>query len=339
MPASPEMLAAKQALEAILPGIEGVTGIDIGFADEEARDPGALTVRVFVRDASAIPAALSDFIAGLNTPVVVIQRTFEPFSAAFDTGMHRPVVGGVSVAAARFVSTGSIPVGTLGAIGRTTSTIPPMVIGLSNHHVLAHDGNRAIGTDEIIQPEPTPIGRVSGDLIGKFLSFEFPEIVFSGIADAAICSIDLPVVALPTIADIGAIAGTTSAFIGMLVRKRGRTTGLTHGIVTSDGSGGVFGTYYPPYNDLPPVNNPVNNQPTILRELKNQIQVMIDFPQSIVFGEEGDSGAVVVDSSNRIVGLYFAGGFSAPGEPIRFGLMTPISVVEQALGISFSLPI
>jgi hypothetical protein len=83
----------------------------------------------------------------------------------------------------------------------------------------------------------------------------------------------------------------------------------------------------------------VTNQPTILRELKNQIQVMIDFPQSIVFGEEGDSGSVVVDSSNRIVGLYFAGGFSALGAPIRFGLMTPISVVEQALGISFSLPI
>jgi hypothetical protein len=229
MPASPEMLAAKQALESVLPGIEGVTGIDIGFADEEARDPGALAVRVFVRDASAIPAALSDFIAGLDIPIVVIQRTFEPFAAAFDRGIHRPVVGGVSVGAARFVPTGSFPVGTLGAIGRTTSTIPPMVIGLSNHHVLAHDGNRAFG-DEIIQPEPTPFGtpfgRVPGDLIGKLLSFEFPEIVFSGIADAAICSIDLPIVALPTIADIGLTAGTTSAFVGMLVRKRGRTLAL-----------------------------------------------------------------------------------------------------------------
>ncbi|WP_195152735.1 hypothetical protein [Nocardia abscessus] len=336
MPASPELLAARAALEPALPGIDGVTGIDIGFADEEARDPDDLAVRVFVRDASSIPAVLDDVIGGGDMPIRVIQRTFEP-TAAFDTSAHRPVVGGVSVGAARFVATGNFPVGTLGAIGRTTTTFPPMVIGLSNHHVLAHDGDRNFG-DEIIQPEPTPFGRVPNDLIGRLLSWEFPEIVYSGIADAAICSIDLPTVALPSITDIGLTAGTRPVSLGLPVTKRGRTTGVTHGIVTTDSAEELFGTYYVDYKHLPPVNNPLTAQPTIARELKNQVQVMIDFPQSAVFGEEGDSGSVVVDGANRIVGLYFAGGYDAPGNPIRFGLMTPISVIEQALGISFSLP-
>jgi hypothetical protein len=335
MPASPEMLAARAALESFLPGIDGVTGVDIGFADEDIRDPDQLAVRVFVRDDSAIPAELSDFISELDAPIVIIQRTFEP-DGAVDAGMHRPVVGGISVGAERFVPTGNFPVGTLGAIGRTTSTIPPLLIGLSNHHVLAHDAGRNFG-DVIIQPEPDPFGgRLPGDVIGRLLSWEFPEVVYSGIADAAICSIDLPVVGLPTVADIGLITGTTSPFIGQLVTKRGRTTGRTFGIVTTDDSGDLLGTYYLDYPRLPPVNNPSTNQPTTTRAFTQQIQVMIDFPQSVIWSENGDSGSVVVDGSNRIVGLHFASGSKAAGDPIKYGVMTPITQVEQALQISFS---
>jgi hypothetical protein len=335
MPATPEMLAARAALEEFLPGIDGVTGVDIGFADEETRDADQLAVRIFVRDDSAVPDELTQFIAGLDAPIVIIQRTFEPHGTV-DASMHRPVVGGTSVGAERFVPTGDFPVGTLGAIGRTTNTDPVMVIGLSNHHVLAHDAGRNFG-DVIIQPEPDPFGgRLPGDAIGQLVSWEFPEVVYSGIADAAICSIDPPVVAVPSVADIGAIVGTTDAFIGQAVTKRGRTTGRTFGIVTTDESGDLLGTYYLDYPLLPAVNNPSTGQSTTTRAFTGQVQVMIDFPQSIVWSEAGDSGSVVVDGNNRIVGLHFAGGYRAPGEPIRYGIMTPITQVEQALGISFN---
>jgi hypothetical protein len=326
------MLAARAALESFLPGIDGVTGIDIGFADEEARDPDDLAVRIFVRDDSAVPQELIDFIASLEAPIIFIQRTFEP-GGAVDASMHRPVVGGVSVGAARFVPTGNFPVGTLGAVGRTTNTDPPFTIGISNHHVLAHDANRAFG-DEIIQPEPTPFGQLPNDLIGTLLSWEFPEIVYSGIADAAICSINVPV--LTEIADLGQATDTASAFIGMQVKKRGRSTGVTFGIVTTDDSGDLLGTYYVPYPNLPPVNGPTGT-PTTYRQLTNQIQVMMDFPLSSEWSENGDSGSVVVDADNNIVGLHFGHGYRADGDPIGYGLMTPISVVEQALGITFTL--
>jgi hypothetical protein len=332
MPASPEMLAARRTLEPLLPGFDVVTGIDIGFADEEARDPDNLAVRIFVSDSSAVPQELTDAIAAAGAPVVIIQRTFEP-GGAVDSSMHRPVVGGVSVGAARFVATGDFPVGTLGAIGRTTGTDPSIVIGLSNHHVLAHDANRAVG-DNIIQPEPTPFGELPNDTIGTLLSWEFPEIVYSGIADAAICSVNVPVQG--DIADLGAVAGTAAPSIGMLVTKRGRTTGVTHGIVTTDDSDALLGTYFLPYPHLPPVNNPDTGVPTVRRQLTGQVQVMIDFPQSIVWSDSGDSGSVVLDTDNAIVGLHFAHGFASDGEPIAFGLMTPISVVVQALGLTFT---
>ena len=149
MPISPEMVAAKETLEGALPGIEGATGIDIGIRDEEVRDPEDLAVRIFVQDVTAIPPALTDLIAQFGVPIVVLQRTFWA-SALPDDSRHRPVVGGVSVFAARFAnSPAGIPVGTLGAIARTTATPVPITVGLSNHHVLAVDGNRQPSVDVI----------------------------------------------------------------------------------------------------------------------------------------------------------------------------------------------
>ena len=126
----------------------------------------------------------------------------------------------------------------------------------------------------------------------------------------------------------------------MLVQKRGRTTGVTHGIVTTSGeTSSTRGTYYVDYPNLPPVNNPITNLPTTQRQLKNQIQVMIDFPQTVIWAESGDSRSVVVDTNMRIVGLHFAHGSKELGDPITFGIMTPIGVVEQELSISLTSPV
>jgi hypothetical protein len=243
------MLAARQTLEPLLPASDVVTGIDIGFADEETRDPDNVAVRLFVSDASALPQELSDAISAAGAPVVIIEQTFVADNAV-DSGIHRPLVGGVPVGAARFFASGNFPVGTSGAIARTTKTESPITVGLSNYHVLAHDSSRAFG-DEIIQPEPTPFSRVPSDLIGKLLSWEFPESVYSGVADAAICSVDVPVQG--EVADLGAVAGTNAPSIGMLVTKRGRSTGITNGIVTNSDSGELLGTYYVDHPNLPPV--------------------------------------------------------------------------------------
>lgn len=319
-----EVILAKEELEDPLLDAELITGIDFGVRDEDQRDPDDLALRVFVADLEAIPAELQSALAGFPFPTVVLQRVFS-LTQSSDTAIHRPVLGGVSVAAARFVG-GDVPVGTLGAIVHHP-TQPDRIFGLSNYHVLCHDSGRQEG-EEIIQPEPGPDGRrVPGDHLGTLERFAFPETTRSGVVDAAICSIDVDFLA--EIEELGSIAGTTFAAHTMPVTKRGRSTGKTFGWIS-----GMDGAYLFNYPHLPPVGSP----PTIKRRLKRQMQIHVDFPRSIVFGEEGDSGSVVVGPDNLVVGLYWGSGSEKPDDPLTHGVATPIQNVELALNISFDAP-
>src|SRR5262249_26320700 len=113
---------------------------------------------------------------------------------------------------------------------------------------------------------------------------------------------------------------------GMQVTKRGRTTGQTFGIVMS-----VGGSYTHDYTGLLAVGTP----PSTVRLFTNQIQIRADFPQSIVFGDSGDSGSLVVGDDNKAVGLYWGSGSTTPGDPLVYGIATPADTVAQALGITF----
>lgn len=328
-----ELLAAMAAIEPLVAPLDPVTGIDVGVRDEEAPDPEDLAVRVFVSsldEAPGVEAVVSATAAAFGVPLVVLRRSFSPTSLP-DTSMHRPVEGGVSVSATRLNSPSHIHAGTLGAIARTTQTPTPLTVGLSNHHVLCHDAGRQFG-DEIIQPEPAKfLGRLPGDRLGQLVSWAFPEIVYSGTTDAAICTIEPAF--LPAIADLGPTAGTTAPTPAMLVTKRGRTTGQTFGFIS-----GIGGTYWLDYDALPPVTSTISGNQTTMREMRDQIQVHIDFPQSIVFLEQGDSGSVLLEiGTNRIVGLLFASGVDNLGEPIQYGLANRISTVERDLGITLTL--
>jgi hypothetical protein len=131
---------------------------------------------------------------------------------------------------------------------------------------------------------------------------------------------------VPEIVDIGAVFNTIEAKPGMQVTKRGRTTGQTFGIVTGTGLSVVHD-----FPAFPAVGSP----PSTLRTFTNQIHIRADFPQSITFGEEGDSGSLVVGPDNRAVGLYFASGSKSPGDPLMYGVASPADVVATQLGITF----
>ena len=61
----------------------------------------------------------------------------------------------------------------------------------------------------------------------------------------------------------------------------------------------------------------------------NQIRIVNDAAQSAFFGKKGDSGSVVVDSSNNVVGLYFAGNSTG-----TVGVANQIATVLAALDVS-----
>ncbi|MFI0374062.1 hypothetical protein ACH35V_39905 [Actinomadura sp. 1N219] len=325
----PEVLAARELLEGPLLATGVITGIDFGVRDEEQPDPDDLALRVFVADLDDVPFEVQVALAGFPFPVVFLQRVFVFTQTTLpDTGIHRPLRGGYSIAAARFQLTDAdVHTGTLGAI--VTDTLDPTITyGLSNYHVLCYDLGRRVG-DEIIQPEPEPFGRVQGDHAGTLSDWSFPEDTPEGPADAAIFRVDVG--ALPEIEGIGPVGGAIGVQHAMLVTKRGKTTGRTFGWTS-----GVRGSYPINRPQLPPVGTP----PSTRRKLTDQIQIHVDFPHSIVWSESGDSGSVVIGDGNGVVGLHWASGFDPeePGNPMRYGLATPAITVERVLGISFGAP-
>jgi hypothetical protein len=91
----------------------------------------------------------------------------------------------------------------------------------------------------------------------------------------------------------------------LAVRKRGRTTGLTYGKVTS-----VDASVTINYGDGLGSHT-----------LKNQIRIEPDTAKSAQFSDHGDSGSVVVDDNNKVVGLLFGGSPAATyANPIQFAL-------------------
>ncbi|MBC8098888.1 MAG: hypothetical protein H7Y11_05560 [Armatimonadetes bacterium] len=124
--------------------------------------------------------------------------------------------------------------------------------------------------------------------------------------DAALARPLNPAMFEDVIRGIGQINGTQAPTLGMTVRKSGRTTELTQGIITS-----LNATINITYDT---VNGP--------RTARFTGQTLA---QSISQG--GDSGSLIVDAAqNRAVGLLFA------GSPVAT-VFTPIDVVLAALNI------
>ncbi|MCU0464740.1 MAG: S1 family peptidase [Anaerolineae bacterium] len=128
------------------------------------------------------------------------------------------------------------------------------------------------------------------------------------VADAAVARPNDPSMFTDEIRHIGRITGTKAAQLGMGVRKTGRTTDFTQGMVTL-------------LNATVTVAYTTSKGPRSAR-FTGQV---ITQPMS----QGGDSGSLVVDSvENKAVGLLFAGSAQA-------SIFTPIDTVLAALNVTF----
>ena len=182
---------------------------------------------------------------------------------------------------------GSIFAGTLGAIVIDNAT--NQHAALTNFHVACVDNTFSIG-DRMVQPSRIDTGVVPTDEFGS-LARE----TLSANVDGAVISIDSGRSSQCQVVDIGLVRGTTAATLGMSVRKRGRTTLLTHGSVD-----GLSLSVNIDYGDGIGV-----------RTLTNQISIAADTTRNPLFSDHGDSGSVIVDDSGFVVGLLFAGAGTA----------------------------
>lgn len=223
---------------------------------------------------------------------------------------QRPVVAGISVAHR------DVTAGTIGYFCRSTrhGDNPNHVFLLSNNHVLANVNEAAEG-DDVYQPGPADGGTAADHAadLHRFVRMRLGGDVPNRV-DAAIARLRPGVNHDPSICSIGRVTGIDRAVEEMRVRKHGRTTGLTDGVVTDEAIDSIVGMDH--------------NDPSVVALFQNQMRIERTGTSS-VFGLGGDSGSLVVSKDNRrAVGLYFAGPSSG-----LYGLANHIADVLDQLEI------
>ena len=244
------------------------------------------------------------------------------------TGRFRPAPGGVSV--------GHVAI-TAGTLGCWVIKNGQKVI-LSNNHVLANSNDAEIG-DAILQPGPFDGGSFPQDHIANLMQFvpisfqgdpsecQFANAVVSvfnlgcrligsytryrvtkiqaedNLVDAAIAAPLNAADVNDEILNIGPIQGTVQGQLGMAIKKSGRTTGLTTG-------------------EIQQVDVTANVQYGA-----GQVAVFTDQLLAGAMSQGGDSGSAILNESNRLTGLLFAGSDTTT-------IINRIENVFSALGVS-----
>lgn len=296
-----ELIAIKERVEAEYLGRPGVTGIDVGYKEVGGERTDQVAIRVHVGQKSDdVPAAerVPADIEGAGTDV--LERTYElqvvsaelDISLQADTTHYATLEGGVSMGPSRTINN-HIFAGTLGAIVIDKAT--NQHAALTNFHVACVDSGWHVG-DRMVQPSRIDTGVVPTDEFGAIA-----RATLSSAVDGAVISIDTGKTTSCNIVEIGSVRGMKAAALGMAVRKRGRTTGLTYGTVD-----GLSLSVNVDYGDGIGVHT-----------LTNQVSIAADTTHNAMFSDHGDSGSVIVDDSGYVVALLFAGsGANTVGNPI-----------------------
>lgn len=180
-----------------------------------------------------------------------------------------------------------ITAGTLGCFVKQRTDGEELI--LSNNHVLANENKAVIG-DAIIQPGDIDGGTVSTNKVGELKKFTRLKIRNNHVDAAAASLADGIEYYYNYLETIGAITGVRTEPLdeGEIVRKVGRTTGVTRGKITAIEVNSLLVGYD-------------------IGDLEFDQQIEIGPADNTPFSLGGDSGSLIVDSQRRAVALLFAG--------------------------------
>ena len=200
---------------------------------------------------------------------------------------RRPVLGGLSASSIRFsIGTIAIPV--------CDSSQPGILYLLSNNHVFAFLNAGRVG-DAILQPAPEDGGTYPASIIARLTRWIPLQLGIgsTNTVDAALAYVPTGY-ALPTVTWVGQPTQTRPAsdvHVGDLVRKVGRTTGLTSGEII-----GIAASVKVNY---------------ALAGFGNKQTTLVDQILTSPMAGYGDSGSLLLDTSNYAVGMLAAGSRTA----------------------------
>jgi hypothetical protein len=270
----------KERYASVLRGYPNVTGVGVGLRVVRGEQTNEVCVRVYVRrklpeDQLRKADILPRIVEGVSVDVVegefvLMPDDAPPLSLGERVARHLPLLTpGISVGGLR------VTAGTLGAAVYDVAGGGQMV--LSNWHVLCGDPN-CISGELIVQPGVYDGGAAPKDTVAILERFAHTDRV-----DAAVATVNGQRFLRDAIPGIGVVRGAGGVRLGMRVRKSGRTTGVTIGVVDD-----------------------VSADVTVSgMQFRNQISVVRQGQGVIVAG--GDSGSLVVDEQNLAVGLLFGG--------------------------------
>ncbi len=311
----------KERAEQTLFRIPGVHGIGIGHKHTKGEYTSKLSIKVYVirkkplgeiSSAEIIPVEFE----GVNTDVV---ETGPPqLSGDPDTRKYRPVRGGTPIAVLEVLPDGFHTVtsnGTLGFIARTT-TNPSIIVGVTNHHVLAGTGafTRGQAVGQTSPKEYSICSKCCSEIIGVVLDGMNTMVV-----DVALIRLNRKLDYYNQVQDTPQNYLITGEYslqqLGIPaspyhVKKRGAATGPTKGTIDS-----IHATYR-------------SNM------IVTHIDVISIRPDSGLFNDTGDSGSAVLNTEGKIIGLLFAKDPTNSG----FGYAFDIDVVKTQLS-GINLPI
>jgi hypothetical protein len=248
------------------------------------------------KDVPEVERVPADF-GGYVTDVVEARPTLLD-----DQARHDPLRGGIQISKEHTADDGIFApaTGTAGAIVRSRATGESLLLTCA-HVVKLSDFN-------VYQPGQlfaTPFTDIVGTVLG--LRNEFNPLLL----DCAVIDLNGSRAVQTTIEDIGAVQGVSTQLpaLGEPVKKRGVRTLLTHGFVVR-----LISSAFLPAID--------------------QFEISGGVPFVTLFAGKGDSGSVVLNSSNQVIGLLYATPDQdlGPGLGSR-GLAMPIHNVQEALQV------
>lgn len=334
MSADTRILEVHEEVKKELSANPDVRSVGIGLKEVNGELTNEIAFKVYVDQKKPLSEltpeqVIPTEIRGFKTDVVrLAQKTLLTGAGP------RPLVGGIAVSS--LLSSGVQEHGTLGCIARSRST-PPKKVMLSNEHVFRH-GSSLGGSNTVFQPKHSDslgfvcneVGKTSKGTNGN-VSFNNGTITADFFVDCAIASLDDGVGGRNQIYATGVING--SADISTLVisdptafevKKRGTTTRLTVGtvediafddpptspppralrqILIRPKSGHAFDkTFRVKAADKASIIALFTGHPVTITDVGgNKLRF-----QTTTFALGGDSGSVLLNNSNAVVGLLTA---------------------------------
>ncbi|MFB9237867.1 hypothetical protein ACFFWC_20275 [Plantactinospora siamensis] len=322
-----------------------VTAVGLGGRERNGRPTGEIVLKVFVvrkRPLAELAAgeALPSEFEGVGVDVSQLAPS-EPDTdpdgevddgpeqpvgsarvprGAGDDDKYRPLIGGVQVQTAHR----NAGTGTLGAI-LVHQTDPAQVFALTNFHVVDSGSEDAeAGVTRVGQP--TNFASSTRCCSHQFGTFRAGA--RDAVRDAAAVRLDPGTQWMAEIVDVGVVAGThtitvaEAATLTYSVRKRGAKTRLTGGVVEAINADHTSGE--------------ITRHNVII--VRPRFNPAVPDDQITYFADHGDSGAVVLNDDNEVVGLHFAGSVDED-LGIRKGIELPIDVILGAFASDDGLPL